>query len=122
MDIERLMAATDGLLFPSLEDCLGMVAIEARATWLPSPLYWLTAECVAIANLARFPPTDVGAGPWAADLLELLDLVPRRKRGEPASTRLPIRHQAFRARLGPGSTAPARWLALGKRPGQQKCR
>lgn len=71
-DIERLMVASDALLFPSRGEGLGMVAVEAQAAGLP--VLASTAvprECVVVPQLVRFQHLDTGASRWAADLLEL---------------------------------------------------
>ena len=71
-DIERLMVASDVLLFPSRGEGLGMVTVEAQAAGLP--VLASTAvprECTIIPELVRFQ--DLAAGPeaWAHDLLAL---------------------------------------------------
>jgi glycosyltransferase involved in cell wall biosynthesis len=71
-DIERLMVASDVLLFPSRGEGLGMVAVEAQAAGLP--VLASTAvprECVVVPELVRFLELDAGAVKWAGDLLEL---------------------------------------------------
>jgi glycosyltransferase EpsF len=71
-DIERLMLASDALLFPSRGEGLGMVAVEAQAAGLP--VLASTAvprECVVVPELVRFRDTADGAAAWAADLLDL---------------------------------------------------
>ena len=71
-DIERLMIASDVLLFPSRGEGLGMVAVEAQAAGLP--VLASTAvprECVVVPELVRFQKLDAGEAQWAADLLEL---------------------------------------------------
>jgi glycosyltransferase EpsF len=71
-DIERLMNASDVLLFPSRGEGLGMVAVEAQAAGLP--ILASTAvprECVVVPQLVRFESLEAGEAQWAADLLEL---------------------------------------------------
>jgi glycosyltransferase involved in cell wall biosynthesis len=71
-DIERLMLASDVLLFPSRGEGLGMVAVEAQAAGLP--VLASTAvprECVVVPGLVRFRDPDDGVASWAADLLSL---------------------------------------------------
>jgi len=71
-DIERLMLASDVLLFPSRAEGLGMVAVEAQAAGLP--VLASTAvprECVVVPELVRFQEVEAGEAKWAADLLEL---------------------------------------------------
>jgi glycosyltransferase involved in cell wall biosynthesis len=70
-DIERLMLASDALLFPSRGEGLGMVAVEAQAAGLP--VLASTAvprECVVVPELVRFQTLEAGEAEWAADLLE----------------------------------------------------
>jgi glycosyltransferase EpsF len=71
-DIERLMLASDVLLFPSRGEGLGMVAVEAQAAGLP--VLASTAvprECVVVPELVEFKDIKAGAADWAADLLKL---------------------------------------------------
>lgn len=71
-DIERLMIASDVLLFPSRGEGLGMAAVEAQAAGLP--VLASTAvprECVVVPELVRFQKLEVGEEQWAADLLHL---------------------------------------------------
>jgi glycosyltransferase involved in cell wall biosynthesis len=71
-DIERLMLASDVLLFPSRGEGLGIVAVEAQAAGLP--VLTSTAvprECVVVPELVRFKEVEAGEAVWAADLLQL---------------------------------------------------
>ena len=71
-DIERLMLASDVLLFPSRGEGLGMVAVEAQAAGLP--VLASTAvprECVVVPELVRFQKVEAGEAAWADDLLRL---------------------------------------------------
>lgn len=71
-DIERLMLASDVLLFPSRGEGLGMVAVEAQAAGLP--VLASTAvprECVVVPELVRFQQMEAGETQWATDLLQL---------------------------------------------------
>jgi glycosyltransferase involved in cell wall biosynthesis len=71
-DIERLMLASDVLLFPSRGEGLGMVAVEAQAAGLP--VLASTAvprECVVVPELVRFRDLDDGVAMWAQELLSL---------------------------------------------------
>jgi glycosyltransferase involved in cell wall biosynthesis len=76
-DIERVMLASDVLLFPSRGEGLGMVAVEAQAAGLP--VLASTAvprECVVVAELVRFLKLEAGEQQWAAELLRLA-MLPR---------------------------------------------
>lgn len=71
-DIERLMLASDVLLFPSRAEGLGMVAVEAQAAGLPVlASTYVPAECVVVPELVRFKEVNAGAAAWADDLLQL---------------------------------------------------
>lgn len=72
-DVGRFMAAAHTLLFPSLEEGLGMVAVEAQAAGmrvLASDA--VPREAVVIAELMKFFPLTAGAEAWSAELLKLL--------------------------------------------------
>ena len=72
-DIERLMLASDVLLFPSRAEGLGMVAVEAQAAGLPVlASNDVPAECVVVPELVRFRDVKAGAAAWADDLLEMV--------------------------------------------------
>jgi glycosyltransferase involved in cell wall biosynthesis len=71
-DIERLMLASDVLLFPSRGEGLGMVAVEAQAAGLPILVSdAVPRECVVVPELVRFQKVEAGEAAWAADLLQL---------------------------------------------------
>jgi glycosyltransferase EpsF len=71
-DIERLMLASDVLLFPSRGEGLGMVAVEAQAAGLPVLLSdAVPRECVVVPELVQFQRVDAGEAAWADDLLRL---------------------------------------------------
>ena len=71
-DIERLMLASDALLFPSRAEGLGMVAVEAQAAGLPVLASAdVPAECVVVGDLVRFKDVSAGAVAWADDLLQM---------------------------------------------------
>ena len=71
-DIERLMLASDVLLFPSRGEGLGMVAVEAQAAGLPVLVSnAVPRECVVVPELVRFQKVEAGEAAWAADLLQL---------------------------------------------------
>jgi glycosyltransferase involved in cell wall biosynthesis len=72
-DIERLMLASDVLLFPSRGEGLGMVAVEAQAAGLPVLVSdAVPRECVVVPQLVRFQKVEAGEAAWAADLLQLV--------------------------------------------------
>ncbi len=71
-DIERLMLASDVLLFPSRAEGLGMVAVEAQAAGLPVlASTQVPAECVVVPELVRFKDVEAGPPAWADDLLQM---------------------------------------------------
>ncbi|THD77672.1 MAG: glycosyltransferase [Phenylobacterium sp.] len=72
-DVERLMLASDVLLFPSQGEGLGMVAVEAQAAGLP--VLTSTAvprECVVATDLVRFLDIGAGVSLWADHILDLM--------------------------------------------------
>jgi glycosyltransferase EpsF len=69
-DIERLMLASDVLLFPSRGEGLGMVAVEAQAAGLPVLASdAVPRECVVVPELVRFQTVEAGQRQWADELL-----------------------------------------------------
>jgi glycosyltransferase involved in cell wall biosynthesis len=71
-DIERLMLASDVLLFPSRAEGLGMVAVEAQAAGLPVLASTnVPVECVVVPELVRFKDVEEGEAAWADELLQL---------------------------------------------------
>jgi glycosyltransferase involved in cell wall biosynthesis len=72
-DIDRLMRAADVLLFPSRQEGLGMVAVEAQAAGLP--VLASTAvprECVVIPELYSTLALDEPIELWAGTLLQIM--------------------------------------------------
>jgi glycosyltransferase involved in cell wall biosynthesis len=72
-DIDRLMRAADVLLFPSRQEGLGMVAVEAQAAGLP--VLASTAvprECVVIPERYSALALDEPIELWAAALLQIM--------------------------------------------------
>lgn len=79
-DTPRLMRAADVLLFPSRQEGLGMVAVEAQAAGLP--VLASTAvprEAIVIPDLYQALPLDASLNHWAGALL--------RAAGEPRAPR-----------------------------------
>lgn len=73
-DIPHLMRGSDLLLFPSRQEGLGMVAVEAQAAGLP--VLASTAvpqECVVLPDLCRFSPLTDPPDQWAVQALELMN-------------------------------------------------
>ena len=71
-DIERLMLASDVLLFPSRAEGLGMVAVEAQAAGLPVlASSAVPRECAVVPDLVHFKEVTEGEAAWAAELLRL---------------------------------------------------
>jgi glycosyltransferase involved in cell wall biosynthesis len=75
LDVARFMAAAHTLIFPSLEEGLGMVAVEAQA----AGLHVLASdavprEAVVIPELVKFLPLSAGADAWSSELLRQLSM------------------------------------------------
>jgi len=74
-DVERLMLASDMLLFPSKSEGLGLVAVEAQATGLPVlASSAVPKECVIVPEIMRFKKIEAGVPEWIADLRDLIAL------------------------------------------------
>ncbi len=74
-DVSRLMLGSDLLLFPSQEEGLGMVAVEAQAAGLrvlASDL--VPEECKVVYELVQFESLMDGAASWSDQALTLMDL------------------------------------------------
>jgi glycosyltransferase involved in cell wall biosynthesis len=72
-DVGRLMRAADALLFPSAEEGLGMVAVEAQAAGLP--VLASTAvprEAIVVPDMFESLSTDEPAERWAQALLAMM--------------------------------------------------
>jgi glycosyltransferase involved in cell wall biosynthesis len=75
LDVARFMAAAHTLIFPSLEEGLGMVAVEAQA----AGLHVLASdavprEAVVLPELVKFLPLSAGAETWCTELLKQLSM------------------------------------------------
>jgi glycosyltransferase involved in cell wall biosynthesis len=76
-DVPALMRGADLLVFPSLAEGLGMVAVEAQAAALRVLASdAVPRECVVIDDLVRFAPLAAGASAWADEAARLLALPP----------------------------------------------
>jgi glycosyltransferase involved in cell wall biosynthesis len=72
-DIPRLMRGADVLLFPSLAEGLGMVAVEAQAAGLPVIASdAVPKECLVVGGMVDFLPLSNGASQWADVVLKRL--------------------------------------------------
>jgi glycosyltransferase EpsF len=73
LDIPRLMAASHCFLFPSLEEGLGMVAVEAQASGLAVIASdTVSREASVISGLVTFLPLSAGVDAWAGRLCEVI--------------------------------------------------
>ena len=73
-DLPRLMRAADVLLFPSRQEGLGMVAVEAQAAGLPVlASTGVPLECRVIHELCQFVPLDRSLHAWVETLLSIME-------------------------------------------------
>jgi len=78
-DVNELMQAADALVFPSVYEGLGIVAIEAQAAGLPVFASTGVPEEAAITDLMRFLPLEDGADAWAEWILREMAQRPARR-------------------------------------------
>jgi Glycosyltransferase len=72
LDVPRFMAASTCLLFPSLEEGLGMVAVEAQSAGLRVlASHVVPRECVVVPELVSFRQLNDGPAAWADELLAM---------------------------------------------------
>lgn len=75
MDVPRLMSGSNLLLFPSVAEGLGMVAVEAQAAGLRVLASdTIPQECVVIPGMVEFKSLETGSSAWADDVLRLISL------------------------------------------------
>jgi len=75
-DVPRLMSGSNLLLFPSVGEGLGMVAVEAQAAGLRVLASdAVPRECEAIAGMVFFKSLDDGVLDWASEALKLINLI-----------------------------------------------
>ena len=73
-DVPRLMAAAHALLFPSLEEGLGMVAVEAQAAGLRVIASdTVSREATVIPELMTYLPLSIGTAAWARTLADAVE-------------------------------------------------
>jgi glycosyltransferase involved in cell wall biosynthesis len=74
-DIPRLMRAADALLFPSRQEGLGMVAVEAQATGLPVLASTaVPSEAIVVPDLYRALSLQEPVTQWASALIDHLNM------------------------------------------------
>jgi glycosyltransferase involved in cell wall biosynthesis len=72
-DVPQLMQGADLLLFPSLAEGLGMVAVEAQAAGLPVIASdAVPRECQVVEGMVDFLPLSAGVNHWAGAVLHRL--------------------------------------------------
>lgn len=75
MDIAQLMTGADLLLFPSLAEGLGMVAVEAQSSGLTVLTSDTTPrECAVIPEMVTFKSINMPSSDWADEALKLINL------------------------------------------------
>ena len=78
-DVNRLMQGMDAFIFPSLTEGLGMVAIEAQASGLPTVVSDGVPDDVLITPLVRKVSLKASVSEWADAVLSQMDSCSERK-------------------------------------------
>lgn len=78
-DVDRLMQGMDAFIFPSLMEGLGMVAIEAQASGLPTIISDGVPDDVMITPLVRKVSLKASASEWADAVLSQMSTCSERK-------------------------------------------
>lgn len=91
-DVPRLMAGADLLLFPSVCEGLGMVAVEAQAAGLRVLASdAVPHECEVIPGMVEFKSLALGSAEWAEESLRLVN----QSRPDQAMCNQSVRSSAF---------------------------
>ncbi len=69
-DVGGLLSAMDIFVFPSTNEGLGIVAIEAQASGLPSLVSDALPSEVKVTDLLAYAPLNKGPGYWASHILQ----------------------------------------------------
>jgi glycosyltransferase EpsF len=91
-DIPRLMTGSDLLLFPSISEGLGMVAVEAQSAGLPVLASdSVPKECSVVPSMIEFLSLKDGTAIWSEAIHRILD----RRRVSTAECSLAVRSSGF---------------------------
>lgn len=72
--VEQWLCGSDALMFPSIQEGLGLVAVEAQAAGIPTLLsYPIPTECIVNSNLIKRKDLADGEESWAKALLLLME-------------------------------------------------
>lgn len=69
-DVEHLLQAMDVFVFPSLYEGLGIVAVEAQASGLPTIVSDQLPRDIEVTALLETLPLTAGTGEWASAILD----------------------------------------------------
>jgi glycosyltransferase EpsF len=91
-DVPRLMLGSDLLLFPSLCEGLGMVAVEAQAAGLRILASdSIPHECAVVPGMVEFLPLNAGFSVWADTAIRLVSSPPL----DPSTCNLAVKNSPF---------------------------